>query len=65
VSIKDERPEEYIYKAEFAGNPDTKILQIDFDKLKELNRKVGSLGVESAKAMIDAKEGKRDPKLLT
>jgi hypothetical protein len=23
------------------------------------------LGVESAKAMIDAKEGKRDPKLLT
>jgi hypothetical protein len=65
VSIKDQRPESYIYMAEFSGKPDTKILQIDFDKLGELNRKINCLGLESAKAMIDAKEGTRDPKLLT
>jgi len=65
VSIKDQRPEKYVYVAEFSGKPDTKILQIDFDKLGELNRKVNRLGLESAKAMIDAKEGTRDPRLLT
>jgi len=51
--------------AEFRGSPDTKILQIDFDKLGELNRKVSRLGYREAERMIDAKEGTRDSRLLT
>jgi len=53
------------YMAEFRGRPDTKILQIDFDMLGCLNRNINRLGLESAKRMIDAKEGTRDSRLLT
>jgi len=62
--VKDERIYDR-YMAEFRGRPDTKILQIDFDKLGKLNRKVNSLGLSEAKRMIDAKEGTRDSRLLT
>jgi hypothetical protein len=67
MSIKDQRPERYVYMAEFRGEPNIKILQLDGDELKKLNRKVNSLrgGVEEAKRMIDAKEGNRDQELLT
>jgi len=65
VSVKDQRPATYTYMAEFSGNPDTKILQIDFDELGRLNRDVGRLGIESAKRMIDAKQGTRDSRMLT
>ena len=64
VEVKDERIYDR-YMAEFRGKPDTKILQIDFDKLGELNRKVNSLGIREAERMIDAKEGTRDSRLLT
>jgi len=65
VSVKDERPSTYIYMAEFSGKPDTKILQLDFDKLGELNRKVDRIGYREAERIIDAKEGTRDSRLLT
>ena len=65
VEVRDERPSYDRYMAEFRGRPDTKILQIDFDKLGELNRNVNRLGLGEAKRMIDAKEGTRDSRLLT
>jgi len=67
MSIADERPRKHVYRAEFRGSPDMKILQIDLYMLRDLNRRVNSLreGVEEAKRMIDAKEGTRDPKILT
>jgi hypothetical protein len=71
MSIKDERPRRHFYKAEFGGKPDMKILQLDGVLLGDLNRRVLRLAhdkeeaLRSAMAMIDAKQGTRDPSLLT
>lgn len=71
MSIIDERPERYVYRAKFGGSPDMKILQLDGVELKRLNGRVLGLAhdreeaLKSAMAMIDAKQGKRPPNLLT
>ena len=64
VTVKDERPSEYAFMAEFRGSPDTKILQIDFHALKRLEEKINRLGLENAKRAVDEKEGTRSSRLL-
>lgn len=65
VFVKDTRPDYNTYKAEFSGSPEIKILELDYDKLKELEGIVSQRSFSEAEKMICDRDRTRDPRLLT
>jgi len=65
VFVKDTRPDYNTYKAEFSGSPEIKILELDYDRLKELEGIVSERSFSEAERMIRDKDGSRDSRLLS
>ncbi|GBC02376.1 hypothetical protein RclHR1_00460014 [Rhizophagus clarus] len=65
IEVIDRRPELRKYMAEFRGDPEIKLLIVDLDRLKELEKLVSYESLEFAKKMIDEKEQGRDQRSLT
>ncbi|KAG9285225.1 hypothetical protein G9A89_002121 [Geosiphon pyriformis] len=54
VTVTDERPDRSTYKVNFRGDPEIKLLLIDFDILGALEKTVASR-IDEAKRLIDSK----------
>jgi hypothetical protein len=65
VFVKDTRPDYDTYMAEFSGSPEIKILELDYDRLKELEGIVNQRSFSEAERMIRDKDENRDSRLLT
>jgi hypothetical protein len=65
IEVTDRRPELTKYMAEFRGDPEIKLLVVDFDKLKELERVINYRSLDLAKKLIEDKERERDQRSLT
>ncbi|GBC05628.1 hypothetical protein RclHR1_06320006 [Rhizophagus clarus] len=53
IKVTDRRPQYDKYIAEFSGRPDLKLLVLDNDRLKELERAVKTKGIEEGRRMVN------------